>query len=149
METCTHSSALDGTRCPCSEMGDQYIKGPVADDRWLPVSAGSECMLQVQVSHRDPRHSARGGSIQALAPHYPKPKDESWFLVLGDREHKELIALKRTGSMRASCRHHLTFRAPQEAGRVIYTLFLLSDSYLGLDQQYPVYLNVQPAGSKA
>lgn len=129
----------------------QPLQGPVMDSHWLPVSAGSEYMLQVQVSHRDQRHSdgRAGSSVQALAPHYPKPKDESWFLVLGDRERKELVALKRTGSMRASCRHHLTFRVPQEVGRVIYTLFLLSDSYLGLDQQYYVYLDVEPAGSKA
>lgn len=129
------------------------LRGPVPDDRWLAVTGGSEYMLQVQVSHRDQRHSRRGRgggtAAQALAPHYPKPKDESWFLVLGDRERKELIALKRTGSMRATCRHHLTFRAPQEVGRVVYTLYLLSDSYLGLDQQYSLCLNVQQAGNKA
>ncbi|KAL3188028.1 hypothetical protein MRX96_004263 [Rhipicephalus microplus] len=103
----------------------QPLQGPVMDSHWLPVSAGSEYMLLVQVSHRDQRHSdgRAGSSVQALAPHYPKPKDESWFL--------------------------LTFRVPQEVGRVIYTLFLLSDSYLGLDQQYYVYLDVEPAGSKA
>ncbi|KAH8021382.1 hypothetical protein HPB51_015562 [Rhipicephalus microplus] len=87
----------------------QPLQGPVMDSHWLPVSAGSEYMLLVQVSHRDQRHSdgRAGSSVQALAPHYPKPKDESWFLVLGDRERKELVALKRTGSMRASCRHHV------------------------------------------
>lgn len=129
------------------------LRGPVPDDRWLPVTSGSEYMLQVEVSHRDGRHCGRGGSrgssLQAVAPRFPKPKDESWFLILGHREHKELIALKRTGSMRGTSKHHLTFRAPQEVGRVVYTLFLLSDSYLGLDQQYSICLDVQPAGNKA
>ena len=29
--------------------------------------------------------------------------------------------------------------------RCIYTLYLMSDSYLGLDQQYDLHLNVTPA----
>ena len=31
------------------------------------------------------------------------------------------------------------------ACRCIYTLYLMSDSYLGLDQQYDLHLNVTPA----
>lgn len=31
-----------------------------------------------------------------------------------------------------------------EIGRAIYTLFLLSDGYLGLDQQYNIQLDVIP-----
>lgn len=128
-----------------TEVKLEPLRGAVPDDQWLVLTTGTEYVLQVQVSHRDARHSGSGKAVQAFAPHYPKPKDESWFLVLGDREHKELIALKRTGSMRATCRHHLTFRAPQEVGRVVYTLYLLSDSYLGLDQQYSIHLEVLPA----
>ena len=33
--------------------------------------------------------------------------------------------------------------------RCIYTLYLMSDSYLGLDQQYDVHLNVTPASIAA
>lgn len=33
--------------------------------------------------------------------------------------------------------------------RCVYTLYLLSDSYLGLDQQYDLHLNVTPASIAA
>lgn len=33
--------------------------------------------------------------------------------------------------------------------RCIYTLYLMSDSYLGLDQQYEIHLNVTPASIAA
>lgn len=33
--------------------------------------------------------------------------------------------------------------------RCIYTLYLMNDSYLGLDQQYDVHLNVTPASIAA
>ena len=36
----------------------------------------------------------------------------------------------------------LSFYTPEKEGRVIYTLYVMSDSYLGLDQQYDVSLDV-------
>ena len=36
-----------------------------------------------------------------------------------------------------------------EAGRVIYTLYIMSDCYLGLDQQFDVHLEVIPASIEA
>lgn len=31
---------------------------------------------------------------------------------------------------------------PETTGRVIYTVYLMSDSYLGVDQQYDLYFDV-------
>ncbi|XP_040076297.2 activating signal cointegrator 1 complex subunit 3 [Ixodes scapularis] len=125
----------------------ECIRGPVPDDHWVPVRSSGEYVLQAEVSQQHGR--GKGGSFRALAPCFPKPKDEGWFLVLGHAQRKELIALKRVGSLRSNSKQHLTFRAPQEVGRVVYTFYLMSDSYLGLDQQYTVCLDVQEAGSKA
>ena len=36
----------------------------------------------------------------------------------------------------------LAFFTPETPGRVIYTLYVMSDSYLGLDQQYDVCLDI-------
>lgn len=35
------------------------------------------------------------------------------------------------------------------SSRCIYTLYLMSDSYLGLDQQYDIHLNIIPASIAA
>ena len=64
------------------------------------------------------------------------------MIVIGHREQKELCALKRLAAVRASSRHSLTI-VPEHAGRAIYTVYVMSDSYLGLDQQYDVYLDVE------
>lgn len=37
----------------------------------------------------------------------------------------------------------MAFSTPEFEGRYIYTLYLLSDSYLGLDQQYDIKLDVK------
>ena len=80
----------------------------------------------------------------AHAPRFPKPKDEGWVLVLGEPDTGELLALKRVGAGagRGRCAAPLAFRTPAEPGRRVYTLYLLSDTYLGLDQQYDLWLNV-------
>ena len=36
----------------------------------------------------------------------------------------------------------MTFFTPETPGRVVYTLYVVSDAYLGLDQQYDLCLEV-------
>lgn len=64
-------------------------------------------------------------------------KEEGWWLVLGDVDTHELLALKRI-SFADHTTARLTFPVINGAGREMagVTLFFMSDSYLGLDQQY-------------
>ena len=74
---------------------------------------------------------------------FAKPQDEAWFLVLGNVEdNMDMLALKRVNTVRGSSSQQITFWTPEKSGRVILTLYVMSDSYLGLDQQYDIYLNV-------
>uniref|UniRef100_A0A673JLY9 SEC63 domain-containing protein n=1 Tax=Sinocyclocheilus rhinocerous TaxID=307959 RepID=A0A673JLY9_9TELE len=86
---------------------------------------------------------------KAQAPCFPKPKDEGWFLVLGEVEKKELLAIKRVGFIRNHSSVSVAFYTPERTGKCIYTLYLMSDSYLGLDLQYDILLNVIPASNAA
>lgn len=85
---------------------------------------------------------------RAFAPRFPKVKDEGWFLIIGDVEANDLLALKRVNLYKgksgrtASASHQVTFFTPEKPGRVIYNLYVISDSYLGLDQQYEICLDV-------
>jgi activating signal cointegrator complex subunit 3 len=54
----------------------------------------------------------------------------------------ELMALKRIGNIRSSTHTTLSFYTPEVQGRKIYTLYLISDCYLGLDQQYDIFLDI-------
>ena len=86
-------------------------------------------------------------------------------MVLGSVEDKDLLALKRVAPSRRrnttqqvrflifkscdqiSCQTfnfpQITFFTPEVPCRVIYRLFVVSDSYLGLDQQYDLHLDVE------
>ena len=85
----------------------------------------------------------RGADFKAHAPHFPKAKDAGWFVVLGEVDTGELLALKRVGCGRkGSTTVSLSFCTPEEVGRRLYTLYFISDSYIGLDQQYDLHFEV-------
>jgi len=78
-----------------------------------------------------------------FAPHYPKDKEEGWWLVVGDPKTNALLCIKRI-SLVLKAKVKLDFVAP-EAGEYNYTLYLMSDSYLGCDQEYELPLSVGAA----
>lgn len=54
-----------------------------------------------------------------------------------------MLALKRVNAIKGgSTTQQLTFWTPEQSGRVILTLYIMSDTYLGLDQQYDIHLEV-------
>jgi activating signal cointegrator complex subunit 3 len=103
---------------------------------WIDVAVDTEYVLGVELKRIN---RTRRRDTRACAPMFPKPKDEGWILVLGEIETRDVIALKRIGCIRSSrTTASLSFFTPERTGRVIYTLYVMSDSYLGLDQQYDV-----------
>ncbi|XP_038077615.1 activating signal cointegrator 1 complex subunit 3-like [Patiria miniata] len=119
-----------------------HITGLPKDRDYLPVHADQEYVLQVDLRRLHRQHQ---GDTKCHAPRFPKSKHEGWFIVLGDLESKELLALKRIGYVKGRNVVQLAFYTPETTGRVIYALYIMSDCYLGMDQQYSVCLDVQEA----
>ncbi|KAK2162771.1 hypothetical protein LSH36_92g06010 [Paralvinella palmiformis] len=113
-------------------------------DAWIPVQADQEYVLRVNMMRMNKTQQRR--ESKAFAPKFPKPKDEGWIFVLGEVETREVIALKRVAHVRQRSSVPVSFCTPEVEGRVIYTLYVMSDCYLGLDQQFDVCLDVQSAG---
>ncbi|XP_015183023.1 PREDICTED: activating signal cointegrator 1 complex subunit 3 isoform X2 [Polistes dominula] len=84
-------------------------------------------------------------ALKAHCPMFQKGKDEGWFLVLGDISKRELWALRRVNGIND---HHkiyqLQFTAPRNIGSMKLTFYLISDCYIGLDQQYDIQVNIIP-----
>lgn len=115
---------------------DRMIAQPGNHKTWYEVHADEEYTLMVnlfRVGAKTNNHIYCG---------FPKPKDEGWFLTLGNQENGELLALKRVGYKSNRSSHPLIFTAPSRPGRVIYTIYFLSDGQIGLDQQFNIQLEV-------
>ncbi|CAF4680207.1 unnamed protein product, partial [Rotaria sp. Silwood1] len=75
-----------------------------------------------------------------------KSKDESWIFVLGNTDTGELICIKRFNQIiRSQTTVSLSFVTSNIIGRQRLTLYFLSDGYLGLDQQYDFFIDIESA----
>ncbi|KAF6036682.1 ASCC3 [Bugula neritina] len=83
------------------------------------------------------------GDTKALSQVWPKPKDEGWILAVGHLESKELWALRRVGFVKGQLTASLVIVTPETTGRQIFTLYVMSDSYMALDQQFDLHLDVK------
>ncbi|OAF66385.1 hypothetical protein A3Q56_05891 [Intoshia linei] len=76
-----------------------------------------------------------------VAQFYPSKKNENWWLIIGDQDSNLLCSIKRVPLTHKST-VKMDFNAPEEPGKYNYTLYLMSDSYLGCDQEYQFTINV-------
>jgi len=113
------------------------------------ITTGDPIRIQVKLERVMDDENLSREDIDRLdfvsAPFYPKEKREGWWIVLGDTEKNNLFSIKKVG-LKIQQTVTLEFIAPDEPGDYNLTLFCMSDSYLGCDQEYSVPISVA-AGS--
>jgi pre-mRNA-splicing helicase BRR2 len=110
------------------------------------VTAGNVVSVVVSIE-RDADEAEVDDTLGLVsAPFFPKVKREGWWLVVGDTISNTLLAIKRV-MLKIRQTVVMDFVAPAEPGDYNLTLFLMSDSYLGCDQEYSLPLSVAAAGS--
>lgn len=113
------------------------ITQPQTRDTWTEIHASLEYTIVVNLHRLGVRESKH-----IYAPKFPKGKDEGWFLTLGCQNDTDLIAMKRIVYRSNRSSHQLCFTAPAKKSRVIYTLYFISDGYIGFDQQYDIQFEI-------
>jgi len=76
------------------------------------------------------------------APYYPKEKEEGWWLVVGGPQ-SALMTIKRITITKPTVNVKLVVDLGEEPGTFNYTLYMMSDSYQGCDQEYSFKLTVK------
>jgi pre-mRNA-splicing helicase BRR2 len=125
---------MDAVALFCNSYPDLEVKYDVAD-----ASAGAKCVVAVTLS-RDEDEDVTGVPKVSSA-RYPQVKAEGWWLVLGDPVKNELLSIKRVAMRADTMQVPLDFTAPR-AGSHNLKLFLMSDSYIGADQEFSISLTV-------
>ncbi len=106
------------------------------------VAAGENVVVNVSLERED---DSAGAVVAPFFPHKDK-KAEAWWLVVGDPKANLLLSIKRL-SLKKRAKVSLDFAAPENPGRYDYTLYFISDSYAGCDQEYELSLDVGPASA--
>jgi activating signal cointegrator complex subunit 3 len=127
------------------------------DARVVSETKTSEIVVEVRLRRLFGEPSARrfgerakadvATAPRAVCPLYPKIKQEGWWVVLGDREQNELHALRRV-SFGDETKVRLTYEQSPSSGGSFgtpsFVLYLVSDCYLGLDQEVDVVCHAVP-----
>ena len=93
----------------------------------------------------DEDHKSKPSDIgPVIAPYFPLTKDEGWWVVIGDPKDKQLKSIKRT-TLRKAATITLDFDAPETPGKYDFKLYLMADSYAGVDQEYEFSVDVTEA----
>uniref|UniRef100_A0A0E0P155 RNA helicase n=1 Tax=Oryza rufipogon TaxID=4529 RepID=A0A0E0P155_ORYRU len=146
-EMSTHEMQ-DLLQLPSSQLQDivGFLRRFPNIDMAFQVLEGDGGSVTVQVTlEREMADLLQSEAGPVHAPRFPKPKEEGWWLVIGDRSTDQLLAIKRV-KLQKRARVKLEFAAPAEAGRKDYMVYLMSDSYLGCDQEYEFAVDVKDAG---
>ncbi|PRP74036.1 translocation protein, partial [Planoprotostelium fungivorum] len=77
------------------------------------------------------------------APFYPLPKREAWWLILADDRTSILISFKKVPALCHNTEVKLQFQAPRKMGVYNWTLYLVTDSFVGFDVQKSYKLEVE------
>ena len=108
---------------------DRYPDISVSHEFAGDVTPGEPTQVVVSLEREGDEDGVVG---PVIAPHYPGKKDESWWLVVGDVENNVLLAVKRV-TVGSKAQAKLQFVVPESKANL--TLFFMSDSYCGLDQE--------------
>jgi len=103
------------------------------------IGEGDQVVITVELERE-----AEEAPGPVISPHYPKRKDEGWWLVVGDTKKNALVSIKRV-PLQLKSKVKLDFVAPEQ-GEYDYVLYFMCDSYLGCDQEYEFHLSVGEAG---
>ena len=81
-----------------------------------------------------------------IASFFPTKREEGWWVIVGEPKSNTLLSIKRL-TLAQKAKLKLDFVAPSRPGKHSYTLFFMSDSYLGCDQEYKFSVDVAEGGN--
>jgi pre-mRNA-splicing helicase BRR2 len=98
------------------------------------IHSGSTINVSVQLEREDEI------SGPVIAPFFPHKREEGWWIVIGDSATNSLLSIKRM-TLQQKVKVKLDFVAPSP-GTYEYTLYLMSDCFMGCDQEYKFKVTV-------
>ncbi|OQR70900.1 activating signal cointegrator 1 complex subunit 3-like [Tropilaelaps mercedesae] len=135
---------IDGPGCKAVQVKYGPLQGAAPANVWINVKSGEDYFLSVELTRVNSKPGARGVPKAVTQSRAVKQKQEGWFILLGNKDSDELLALKRSSGFYHTMTHRLSFNLPETVKqRVILTVFIVSDTYLGLDQEYSLYLEAE------
>jgi pre-mRNA-splicing helicase BRR2 len=126
---------------------EEEAEGSEEEMKQITVATGESVNVNIVLSREDEDEEMAEGEGAAsvgpvIAPFFPKPKDENWWLVVGQPDSKQLHSIKRL-TLQRQYQCTLEFTAPNEPGEYTFKLLFMCDSWVGCDQEYEFIVRVE------
>ena len=123
-----------------TERGVETGKGEV-----VKAKVGETVTVTVRLRREGDEEAEEGVPI-VHSPYYPHVKSEGWWVVVGSVERNELVAIKRVVISKREMSVVLECTVAV-SGSYEWTLFLMCDGWMGVDQEYRLRLLVEEGDS--
>ncbi|KAF1745294.1 hypothetical protein MXB_125 [Myxobolus squamalis] len=117
----------------CNKYPSIEVKYNVFNDGYVNATDNVPITIELE------RDEEVSGSV--VAPFFPYPRDEAIWVVIANSTANTLLAIKRISLQKVSS-IKLDISAPEEPGQHNYSLYVISDSYMGSDQEFTISLHV-------
>jgi len=112
----------------------------VDDDEDDTVYEGDLCTIQVDITRNQLADGEKARLVHA--PHVPFPKQEAFWIILGQRKEGKVISIDKIGNPNKKVVHNIKLLAPP-AGYYEFDLLVKSNAYVGIDQASKVKLETK------
>ncbi|CAD6200214.1 unnamed protein product [Caenorhabditis auriculariae] len=120
------------------DVSDFGSVGAKTQRKWIKVSAGALFRLKLDL------HVAGSDKFaaEAFLPLWPKEKAAGWMILAADLDTDQLLSFSYVPPVRGSQCARIEVKMPSKSGRFILSLVMMSDCYLGIDQEYSIPVEV-------
>ena len=119
---------------PLYDVNVEILEATRKDTKWM-LDCGQKYEVHVSMKRLGPYRDG----FAVYSPRFPKTQTEGYFIILGDPRMNELLDLRRVSPVgrRSSDEMSVSFKfvTPAEPGVYHYVLNVMSDGYIGLDQE--------------
>lgn len=126
--------------CKIFPLIDVSVNAHVDDEE--EIAEGDIITVEVKVTRTNLEVGEKAQPVHA--PFFPGIKEEAWWVILGQKNRNQLIAIEKVVSNEREFKADLHFMGPSQAGLYEFEVTVKCDSYLGLDKTETVSIEVIP-----
>lgn len=101
-----------------------------------PIKTGTSIEIKIKLERLD-----QLSNLIINARLFPEKREEGWWVMIGELKTNNLLAIKRL-ILQDKSEIILDFLAPT-MGKYEYILYLISDGYMGCDQEYKFPIHIE------
>uniref|UniRef100_A0A914CEE6 Activating signal cointegrator 1 complex subunit 3 n=1 Tax=Acrobeloides nanus TaxID=290746 RepID=A0A914CEE6_9BILA len=105
---------------------------------WIPLNTSTHYKLRLRLESLGPYRM----NSEAYCPKFPKEKTAGWIVLMGEKKTNKIMGFTKIPPICGKTEIRLDFKTPDMPGSYKFTFFLMSDSYLGIDQEYDIFCHI-------